>query len=207
MKANTNSIAMLVVTFLSLFGAVSSFANDQSGNKTLDSEVQSQAQSIPQQTSLLTPDDLIALKTKLSALEILAERQKFTIENLQSKIDLYEEKPLEKNINYPIWTSILLGSSALLMTIVGIGIAILSLIGYRQIVKKGVKAAIEAASETAKVEAAKGLADSVEKAVEDLTDRGYFEPIVNELVLKFMYRGMEPNNLAVDADVQAEQGE
>jgi len=182
-------------------------ANDQSGSKALDSEVQSQAQSIPQQALVLTADDLIALKTKLSTLEILAERQKFTIENLQSKINLYEEKPLEKNINYPIWTSILLGSSALLMTIVGIGIAILSLIGYRQIVKKGVKAAVEAASETAKVEAAKGLADSVEKAVDDLTDRGYFEPIVNELVQKFMYRGMEPANLAVDADVQVDQGE
>lgn len=196
MRAYSNTFIVIATALLLFFEPKIGFATNKNDKKIESTQTLPQTQS----AQILTIDELNALKTKLSELEIVSQRQKATIEVLQAKVSLYEDKPLEKNINYPIWTSILLGSSALLMTVVGIGIAILSFIGYKQIVRKGVKAAVDAASKTAKEAAAKGLDDSVVKAVNDLTDRGYFEPIVNELVQKFMYRGIDINDLPIDGE-------
>lgn len=138
---------------------------------------------------------LLALNAKLSSLELITQRQDLVINSLNEKIRSYEDKPLEKNITYPIWTSIALGSAALLMTIVGIFIAVLSFIGYRQIVAKGVKraekVATKVAEEIANKTAITSLGNAVQESLDDLVDRGYFKPVVEELVERFMYRGIE----------------
>lgn len=132
---------------------------------------------------------------QMNKLEIILQNQNVVIDNLKKELTKKDDNKLENTFTYSVWTSILLGVAALILGGVGIGVAVLSFFGYKELLSKGTKEASKVANEVAK-RVAKERVDSEmtiksKEAIDSLVQSGYLEPIIEEIVQKFIYRGID----------------
>ncbi len=115
---------------------------------------------------------------RIGNLESTILGQKELIEKLEWKLDFLNKKPETSEINYSIWSSILLGSVAVIVTVLGVGIALLSFIGYRELIQKGTESAKLVAAERTKQEFDQFIAD------------GKLDAVIAEGINRIVYRGI-----------------
>lgn len=126
------------------------------------------------------------------------------IADSESLLKSYENqlKAEDNKINYPLWVSLLLAGAALIVTTVGIGVAILSLVGYRQILRKSASKA-EKAAETKTKEIAENIVMqnldlAVKAALDSMVERGQFDKVIQETVNAYIYRGISLDTWSED---------
>lgn len=138
------------------------------------------------------------LNSSISNLENLVQKQSKIIKDLQDQLG-NSEKPTEKDgMNFEVWSGFLLAIAALVLGAVGIGIAVFSFIGYNELINKGVEKATTVATDIAENVAKDRVSEEVsnksKEEIERLIEIGYFDTIINEIVQRFMYRGVMPGS-------------
>ena len=87
---------------------------------------------------------------------LLIEKQNETIQKITSDVQKIQYR--DNGITFPIWTSILLGCVAILVTVLGVIIAIISFVGYRNF-EQSAKKTSEQISEATATRIAQDVAD------------------------------------------------
>ncbi len=113
-------------------------------------------------------------KQSIKNLEVLISTQKQTIENLGATIVPIKSSTQKSKMGFNEWAGVLLGSVAVIVTVLGVGIAIFSFFGYREIMRRSK----EIATEQAKEEISKQMRD------------GGFDETIKDAVNKITYRGI-----------------
>ena len=138
------------------------------------------------------------LKSSVSNLESLIVEQNEVIESLQERLKIPENFEQEEGMTFEVWSGILLAVTALILGAVGIGIAVFSFIGYNELINKGVEKATTVATaiseEVAKDRVSEEVSSKSREEIERLIDVGYFDTIINEIVQRFIYRGVLPGS-------------
>lgn len=120
------------------------------------------------------------------------ERLIYVQKNEITGLNLRVEGLLNKQKEETPWVGIMLGSLGIMVTILGVGVAILSIIGYKELLETGKKAAIKAATktaeETAKNSIDKTVSEKSKEAISSLIENGYLDNIVNEIIQKIIYK-------------------
>jgi len=125
---------------------------------------------------------------EISALQSSITEQKEKNINFQKKLDTIENS---SGLNFAVWSGIILTSVAVLLTILGITIAVFSFFGYRKVMNS----ARDAAKQSSKIEASKVAERLAPKLTEQillkLIEKGSFDKIIQQSIEKVTYRGIE----------------
>ncbi|WP_024548880.1 hypothetical protein [Siccibacter turicensis] len=122
----------------------------------------------------------------ISALNSLVNDQSKQILYMQKKIDNLENN---SGLNFAVWTGILLTSVAVILTILGIVMALFSFLGYKKMIASA-KIAAERISTKKASEVTERLAPSVtESVLLKLINEGNFDALIFDAVQKVTYRG------------------
>lgn len=125
---------------------------------------------------------------KLLVLNTLISDQKQQIHFMQDKIDKLENS---SGLNFAVWTGILLTSVAVILTVLGIVMALFSFLGYKKMINSAQEAATKISTEKAS-EVTEKLAPVVtESVLLKLIDQGNFDAVIFSAVQKVTYRGIE----------------
>lgn len=125
---------------------------------------------------------------KLLVLNTLIDDQKQQIHSMQDKIDKLENS---SGLNFAVWTGILLASVAVILTVLGIVMALFSFLGYKKMINSAQDAATKISTEKA-TEVTERLAPVVtESVLIKLIDKGNFDAVIFSAVQKVTYRGIE----------------
>ncbi|GJL43870.1 hypothetical protein ACRCMW_08745 [Enterobacter chengduensis] len=125
---------------------------------------------------------------KLLVLNTLISDQKQQIHSMQDKIDKLENS---SGLNFAVWTGILLTSVAVILTVLGIVMALFSFLGYKKMINSAQEAAKKISTEKA-AEVTERLAPEVtESVLLKLIDQGNFDAVISNAVEKVAYRGIE----------------
>ena len=131
-----------------------------------------------------------AVEKKINHQNNLLIQQKDEIEALK---ELIKEK--QSGMPFEVWSGILLAVSALILGAVGIGIAVFSFFGYKELINKGVEKATAVATDVSKDVSESAISNMVEEKVTNqinqLMDDGSFDHAVIERVENYIYRGVE----------------
>jgi hypothetical protein len=169
-------------------------ATEQQSRKSLEGNAEEQIKSIRREFINHKADgdkQVYDIKNSLSAqgaktaqdfqkIYELVYSQKNIINTLSQKIENLSREPRTFGTTFEVWTGTLLAISALLLGAVGIGVALLSFVGYKEIIIKGEKKAAIIASEAA------------EEEVNRLIDVGAFDTVVIEAMDRVRYRDIMP---------------
>lgn len=124
---------------------------------------------------------------KILALSSLSDEQRQQIIYLQEKVNKLENS---SGLNFAVWTGILLTSVAVILTVLGIVMALFSFLGYKKMIKSAQDAA-ERISVSKATEVSERLAPGVtESVLLKLMDQGNFDALIFESVQKVTYRGI-----------------
>lgn len=121
---------------------------------------------------------IIQLGQKNKQFESIINLQNEKINFLNLEVEQLNASTKNQN-DFSGWISVLLGCVAIIVTVLGVVIALLSLIGYRTAIKK----AEDKATETAELTAAETAINEIKKRVED----GSFNHVIEEAVQKLAY--------------------
>ncbi|WGO83622.1 hypothetical protein [Arsenophonus apicola] len=125
---------------------------------------------------------------KILILNSLINDQKQQILHMQKKINKLEDN---SGLNFAVWTGILLASVSIILTVLGIVMAIFSFFGYRNMKNRAKDAATKISIEKAS-EVTEQLAPEVtERVLLKLINEGNFNKLIFEAVQKITYRGVE----------------
>ncbi|EJO45438.1 hypothetical protein [Enterobacter sp. SST3] len=125
---------------------------------------------------------------KLLVLNSVINDQKKQIQSMQDKIDKLENS---SGLNFAVWTGILLASVAVILTVLGIVMALFSFLGYKKMINSAQDAATKISTEKAS-EVTEKLAPVVtESVLLKLIDQGNFDAVIFSAVQKVTYRGIE----------------
>lgn len=122
-------------------------------------------------------DRITKLKSSLDA-------QKDEIVKLQNKFNE------ENGFDFEFWMAIMLTGVTVLLTIIGIGIAVLSLFGFRNMLKKSAQKASEVAGTAAENKAEEVANSAVNSQLIKYIEEGRFDRIIALEVEKQTYRGI-----------------
>jgi hypothetical protein len=122
-------------------------------------------------------EEITKLKNSLDA-------QKDKIVKLQNKLDE------ENGFDFEFWMAIMLTGVTVLLTIIGIGIAILSLFGFRNMLKKSAQKASEVAGTAAENKAEEVANSAINSQLIKYIEEGRFDRIIALEVEKQTYRGI-----------------
>ncbi|MBG6246239.1 hypothetical protein CS369_18495 [Candidatus Symbiopectobacterium sp. 'North America'] len=114
---------------------------------------------------------------KLLVLNSLVNDQKKQIQSMQDKIEN------SNGLNFAVWTGILLASVAVILTVLGIVMALFSFLGYKKMINSAQDAATKISTEKAPV--------VTESVLLKLIDQGNFYAVIFSVVQKVTYRGIE----------------
>jgi len=154
------------------------------------SEVEnSTPQTLDSNQSIILTNNYIHLSNEVHRLEALIQNQNQTISDLKNKLALKSEK-VESKIDFPIWTSFLLGASTLITAAIGILVAILSFFGYREIVAKSTDRAEEVATKIATEKIDTETRAKAIQAIKDIITSGLLNPLIDERIAEVTYRGV-----------------
>jgi len=127
-------------------------------------------------------------------LELKFQLQADKIEKLEREIEWLKGKP-ESNT-----ASTVLAAASVIITALGVLIAILSILGYSNIKKEAVKTSRDTAKETVSSIAGVELMDATEKNIIVLMENGRFDEIIQNAVASITYRGID--DIASEGDVK-----
>jgi hypothetical protein len=120
-------------------------------------------------------------------LNSLVNDQNQQILHMQEKIDKLEDS---SGLNFAVWTGILLTSVAVILTALGIVMALFSFLGYKKMIKSAKDAATKISIEKAS-EVTEQLAPEVtESVLLKLINQGNFDTLIFDAVQKVTYRGI-----------------
>lgn len=171
------------------------------------------------ETQLLM-DEIQLMSVKVAALEALIVKLNARLGNQErAQQNSLETKTVKTGrlpslreappMNFEVWAGILLGASALIMTVLGVGIAIMAFIGYRQVLGIAEKTAREFASPVAKAEATKTAREvtikTSHKTIESQIRSGAFDVPIRNAVDLYTYRGVGDGTDAIHQE--PEEGE
>lgn len=143
------------------------------------------------QTEKIAKEDDISKSIQayeISALKTLIDEQKDKIASLQNKLDTIENS---SGLNFAVWSGIILTSVAILLTTLGIIIAVFSFFGYKKVMN-GAKDAAKNVSKDKATEITERLAPTLtENILLKLLENGNFDEIIQQAVEKVTYRGIE----------------
>ena len=127
--------------------------------------------------------------------ELMQSNKKYIeIVNSQKEEILSLENKIDNGMTFSVWSGIVLSSASVIVTVVGVLIALLSFIGYRQIKEATEKSANTRAAEVAQRIAEKVAMDNTpietQKALISLIDNHKFDEIIQTSVEKIIYRGI-----------------
>ena len=162
-KYKTISLFLLITTFVYL-GAVSTQTKAQDATAVTQEH---QEEGITQQTN---------------DLEIVISNKNKEIDELNLKVEQLVNTTVESGLSFEQWAGIVLASVAVIVTTLGVGIAIFSFFGYRNAMVKASEVASEKASEVA-YEAAK---NEITKRIEN----GDFHETITVAIQKIAYEGI-----------------
>lgn len=121
-------------------------------------------------------------------LDSLVSEQKKQIQYMQEKLEKLENS---SGLNFAVWTGIVLASVAVILTALGIVMALFSFVGYKKMINSAKDAAERISTDKAS-EVTEKLAPVVtESVLLKLLDKGNFDAIIFEAVQKVTYRGIE----------------
>lgn len=181
----------LIASIVIIYFIVSTSAYSKEETKALPPPLPPVAQNISNAPNEASLNALL----QMNKLEMIVQNQNIAIDDLKKELAKKDDSKLENTFTYSVWTSILLGVAALILGGVGIGVAVLSFFGYKELLAKGTEEASKVANEVAK-NVTKERVDSEmtlksKEAIDSLVQSGYLEPIIEEIVQKFIYRGID----------------
>lgn len=181
----------LIAFFVVIYLVASASAYSKQETVTITPPLPPVSQTISNSTNEANLNVLV----QMNKLEMIVQNQNVAIDSLKKELAKKDDDKLENTFTYSVWTSILLAVAALILGGVGIGVAVLSFFGYKELLSKGAKEASKVASEVAK-RVAKERVDSEmttksKESIDSLVQSGYLEPIIEEIVQKFIYRGID----------------
>ena len=137
------------------------------------------------------------MSAELENLRKIIMNQKETIQSLE--IELKSKEPIADGFNFSLWIiNIVLGSVTAMIAALGVGIGIISFIGYRNI-KEETK---NIAEENAKLAANKLIPDVAEEIIQKHIDAGGFNKLIVQAVDKVALSNMEDSELPELGDEQ-----
>ncbi len=193
-KVNCTNIyrVILLMALVCMGTAQTVRAQDITGSNSKISVQAKSSDSVPKKEQIDNSQILDAQKEivdeRIKNLESTIFGQKELIEKLEWKLDSLNKKPETGEMNFSIWSSILLGSVAVIVTVLGVGIAILSFIGYRELIQKGTESAKLIAAERTKLEFDQFIAD------------GKLDAVIAEGINRIVYRGIASGQNDDDGD-------
>lgn len=126
-------------------------------------------------------------ENELSAMRDLISSQQNKIEALDAKLNSVK---VDDGMNFAIWTGILLASVAIILTVLGIVMALFSFFGYKKI-KNSVPVLATNTSTVVATSVAEKLAPIVtEKVLVKLLEDGSFDKVINDAVANVTFRGI-----------------
>ncbi|HGO4161507.1 TPA: hypothetical protein ACK1B7_002810 [Serratia marcescens] len=121
-------------------------------------------------------------------LNSLVNDQKQQITQMQEKIDKLEDS---SGLNFAVWSGIALTSVAVILTALGIVMAIFSFFGYKKMINGAKEAATRISTEKA-TEVTEGLVPGItETVLLKMLDGGKFDDLIFDGIEKVAYRGIE----------------
>ena len=84
----------------------------------------------------------------------------------------------------------MLAAAALITGGVGIGVAILAVFGYRELINKGISTAETAVNQYTEEKIEEKVRVKSIEAVKAMVESGYFEPVIKETIGKVTFRGV-----------------
>jgi hypothetical protein len=137
----------------------------------------------------LTDDDLRL--EEINNLKISLALQETQIKHIERMLN-NKNIEIENGMSFEVWIGVVLACIAVLLTILGLGIGILSIFGYKKVIGSATSAA-EAAAITKTVETVKEIASSAtQEEIIKLIDKGSFDKIISHAVETVVYRGINP---------------
>lgn len=121
------------------------------------------------------------------ALNSLVNDQNQQILHMQEKIDKLEGS---SGLNFAVWTGILLTSVAVILTALGIVMALFSFFGYKKMIKSAEDAATKISTEKASEVTEKLAPEVTESVLLKLINQGNFDALIFDAVQKVTYRGI-----------------
>lgn len=160
-------------------------ANAQTATTESDSQFNVQTSELSSQS-----EKLALVKNNESdvlTLNALVNEQKQQILHLQEKINKIEDS---SGLNFAIWSGILLTSVAVILTALGIVMAIFSFFGYKKMINSAKESATKISTEKASEVTEKLAPEVTESVLLKLMDQGNFDTLILEAVQKVTYRGI-----------------
>lgn len=117
-------------------------------------------------------------------MELKFQLQADKIARLEREVERLKDKP-ESNT-----ASTVLAGASVIITALGVLIAILSILGYSNIKKEAVKTSRDTAKETVESIAGEELMAATEKNIIELMESGRFDGIIENAVVNITYRGI-----------------
>ena len=151
----------------------------------------SDSQSNVQTSELSSQSEKLALmknnESDVLTLNSLVNEQKQQILHLQEKINKIEDS---SGLNFAIWSGILLTSVAVILTALGIVMAVFSFFGYKKMINSAKESATKISTEKASEVTEKLAPEVTESVLLKLMDQGNFDTLIFEAVQKVTYRGI-----------------
>jgi hypothetical protein len=130
---------------------------------------------------------------KIKSLEEAIKSQDEKIKVISGRLTDLQNK---SSSGFEVWTGILLACVSVIVTVLGVGVALLSLVGYREIVSKGTEKAAVSAAKQAEIEFQKFISD------------GRLNDVIAEGINKISLRGIPSgNDLEEDAAQELKSNE
>ena len=121
-------------------------------------------------------------------LNSLVNDQKQKITQMQEKIDKLENS---SGLNFAVWSGIALTSVAVILTALGIVMAIFSFFGYKKMINGAKEAATRISTEKATNVTEELVPDITETVLLKMLDGGKFDGLIFDGIEKVAYRGIE----------------
>lgn len=150
----------------------------------------SQATTLPSASDSLTEENAIqsSQSQNLLVLNSLVNDQKQQISQMQEKIDKLEDS---SGLNFAVWSGILLTSVAVILTALGIVMAVFSFFGYKKMINGAKEAATRISTEKASEVTEELVPNITETVLLKLLEEGNFDDLIFEGIEKVAYRGIE----------------
>ncbi|EOV9631362.1 hypothetical protein ACN5LM_002910, partial [Cronobacter dublinensis] len=150
----------------------------------------SQATTLPSASGSLTEENAIqsSQSQNLLVLNSLVNDQKQQISQMQEKIDKLEDS---SGLNFAVWSGILLTSVAVILTALGIVMAVFSFFGYKKMINGAKEAATRISTEKASEVTEELVPNITETVLLKLLEEGKFDDLIFEGIEKVAYRGIE----------------
>ncbi|MDO6840774.1 hypothetical protein Q4602_14940 [Paraglaciecola chathamensis] len=165
-------------------------ANEQKKSENDTQKYEAKSSPISKSQDAIQSESSIDQQVQLLQLKKLTDKQMQLISDLETRLD-------EKNsdsFKFEFWMGVMLTGITLLLTILGLGIAILSIFGFRKVLTTSAQKATKVAISTAESKANEVAHEAVDKQLIKYIEDGRFDKIINFAVEKQIYRGIGQTN-------------